>query len=119
MFEKPRLEMFSYFLAPSIDNSQAQRHGQAKPRSWIICSIFLRGISRHLLFAMETPPRSLSLSLSVLLSPSPRLRYGLPVEWPHKDVRGMYVDYYGRARAFIARPGGAHTIAILLAAIKY
>lgn len=39
MFEKPRLIAFSYFLAPSIDNSQTHRKWAS---GWIICSIFLR-----------------------------------------------------------------------------
>lgn len=104
MFEKPRLEAFSYFLAPSIDNSQARRVLAA--RDWIICSIFLRKISRHLLFAAGTSRRnspflvaspSLALlSFSVLVVDSIRRPY-TPMR---KDVPRMYVDYYGPSRFY-------------------
>ena len=106
MFEKPRLETFSYFLAPSIDNSQANR--ERVVRGWIICSIFVDEISRHLLFAGETLSRGSSF-LSFFVS--------LRVDGIHGRVR-MYRECtltITAPHAFIAHLGGAHTIAILLA----
>lgn len=89
-------------------------------RSWIICSIFLREISRHLLFTAGTSRRNSSPFLPAV-SPSLPSFSVLVGDRIHRCV-GMYRECtltITASRAFIARLGGAHTIAILLAAIKY
>lgn len=95
-------------LAPSIDNSQTNREWHETG-----------------LFAPSSSPRDLS---------SPSFRHGSPfppprfsslssrldsVRRPHKDIPRERTLTITASHAFIARLGGAHTIAILLVAIKY
>lgn len=110
MFEKPRLETFSCFLAPSIDNSHRPRREPplraAREAGYIICSIFHRAREREI-----SATRNFSELFPSSLASAVATRKDVPWE--------CTLTITGPLRAFIARLGGAHTTAILLAAIKY
>lgn len=90
-------------LAPSIDNSQTNRERHET-------GLFALSSSMRSLFAFFSPRFLLSVSFLPPCFDSVR---------PHKDVPRECTLTITASHAFIAHLGGAHTIAILLAAIKY